>query len=460
MSTITEYLGELSGRSVTVIGMGISNVPLIKMLLRAGVKVTVRDKATREKVADLAQELESLGAKLILGPDYLENLSEELIFRTPGLSPNTPQLAQAVENGAALSSEMEVFFQTCPSHLIAVTGSDGKTTTTTIISEFLKEAGKTVYVGGNIGKPLLPDVADMEPEDFAVLELSSFQLMTMEQSPNVAVITNLAPNHLDYHHTMEEYTNAKKNIFLHQSENDRLVLNYDNDVTRSMAAEAVCPVTWFSRKEKLEEGVYLRDGAIWLTNEMGSREVLPLSDIQLPGVHNIENYMAAIAAVDGLVPDKCVRAVARRFKGVEHRIELVRELDGVKYYNDSIGTSPSRTTACLESFPQKIILIAGGYDKGVPFTQLGVEIVGHVKALFLTGNTAGAIRQAVQQAPGYAESGMILAETEDLAAAVAAAHKAAKPGDVVVLSPACAAFDHFKNFMERGQVFKKLVRDL
>ena len=460
MSTITEYLEELSGRSVTVIGMGISNVPLIKMLLRAGVKVTVRDKATREKVADLAQELESLGAKLILGPDYLENLSEDLIFRTPGLSPNTPQLAQAVENGAALSSEMEVFFQTCPSHLIAVTGSDGKTTTTTIISEFLKEAGKTVYVGGNIGKPLLPDVPDMEPEDFAVLELSSFQLMTMNQSPNVAVITNLAPNHLDYHHTMEEYTNAKKNIFLHQSENDRLVLNYDNDVTRSMAAEAVCPVTWFSRKERLEEGVYLRDGAIWLTNEMGSREVLPLSDIQLPGVHNIENYMAAIAAVDGLVPDKCVRAVARRFKGVEHRIELVRELDGVKYYNDSIGTSPSRTTACLESFNQKIILIAGGYDKGVPFTQLGVEIVGHVKALFLTGNTAGAIREAVQQAPGYAESGMILTETEDLAAAVAAAHKAAKPGDVVVLSPACAAFDHFKNFMERGQVFKKLVQEL
>ena len=460
MSTITEYLEELSGRSVTVIGMGISNVPLIKMLLRAGVKVTVRDKASREKVADLAQELESLGATLVLGPDYLKDLGEELIFRTPGLSPNTPELAQAVENGAALSSEMEVFFQTCPSHLVAVTGSDGKTTTTTIIAEFLKEAGKTVYVGGNIGKPLLPDVPDMEPEDYAVLELSSFQLMTMEQSPNIAVITNLAPNHLDYHHTMEEYTNAKKNIFLHQGEGDRLVLNYDNEVTRSMAAEAVCPVTWFSRKERLEEGVYLRDNAIWLTNEMGSREVLPLSDIHLPGVHNIENYMAAIAAVDGLVPDKCVRAVARRFTGVEHRIELVRELDGVKYYNDSIGTSPSRTTACLESFDQKIILIAGGYDKGVPFTQLGVEIVGHVKALFLTGNTAPAIRQAVQQAPGYAESGMVLAETEDLAAAVAAARQAAKPGDVVVLSPACAAFDHFKNFMERGQVFKDLVNAL
>ena len=460
MSTITEYLEELSGRSVTVIGMGISNVPLIKMLLRAGVKVTVRDKANREKVADLAQELESLGATLVLGPDYLKDLGGELIFRTPGLSPNTPELAQAVENGAALSSEMEVFFQTCPSHLVAVTGSDGKTTTTTIISEFLKEAGKTVYVGGNIGKPLLPDVADMDPEDFAVLELSSFQLMTMEQSPHIAVVTNLSPNHLDYHHTMEEYVRAKKNIFLHQGPEDRLILNYDNAPTRALAREAACPVTFFSRQERLEEGVYLRDGAIWLTNEQGSREVLPLELIQLPGDHNVENYMAAIAAVDGLVPDRCVRAVARRFQGVEHRIEFVRELDGVRWYNDSIGTSPSRTTACLESFDQKVVLIAGGYDKGIPFTQLGMEIVDRVKALILTGDTAAAIRRAVEQAPGFEASGLVIREEEDLAAAVGAARETARKGDVVVLSPACAAFDRFKNFMERGQAFKRLVQGL
>ena len=460
MSTITEYLEELSGRSVTVIGMGISNVPLIKMLLRAGVKVTVRDKANREKVADLAQELESLGATLVLGPDYLKDLGGELIFRTPGLSPNTPELAQAVENGAALSSEMEVFFQTCPSHLVAVTGSDGKTTTTTIISEFLKEAGKTVYVGGNIGKPLLPDVADMDPEDFAVLELSSFQLMTMEQSPHIAVVTNLSPNHLDYHHTMEEYVRAKKNIFLHQGPEDRLILNYDNAPTRALAREAACPVTFFSRQERLEEGVYLRDGAIWLTNEQGSREVLPLELIQLPGDHNVENYMAAIAAVDGLVPDRCVRAVARRFQGVEHRIEFVRELDGVRWYNDSIGTSPSRTTACLESFDQKVVLIAGGYDKGLPFTQLGMEIVDRVKALILTGDTAAAIRRAVEQAPGFEASGLVIREEEDLAAAVGAARETARKGDVVVLSPACAAIDRFKNFMERGQAFKRLVQGL
>ncbi len=460
MSTINEYLQELKGRSVTVIGMGVSNVPLIKMLLRAGVDVTVRDKASPEKVAEQAQELESLGAHTILGEGYLQNLHEDVIFRTPGLSPNTPELAQAVERGSALSSEMEVFFHTCPSHLIAVTGSDGKTTTTTIISEFLKEAGKNVYVGGNIGKPLLPDVADMDPEDYSVLELSSFQLMTMEQSPHVAVITNLSPNHLDYHHTMEEYIRAKKNIFLHQGEEDRLVLNYDNAITRQLAQEAVCPVTWFSRKERLEEGVYLRDGAIWLTNQQGSREVLPLELIQLPGEHNIENYMAAIAAVDGLVPDKCVRAVAQRFKGVEHRIEFVREVNGVRYYNDSIGTSPTRTTACLDSFPQKIILIAGGYDKGVPFDQLGVEIVAKVKALVLTGNTAPAIRKAVEQAPGYAQSGLVVQDAEDLAHAVLAARDLAGEGDVVVLSPACAAFDQFKNFMERGKVFKQLVQQL
>ena len=219
-------------------------------------------------------------------------------------------------------------------------------------------------------------------------------------------------------------------------------------------------MTFFSRQERLEEGVYLRDGAIWLTNEQGSREVLPLELIQLPGDHNVENYMAAIAAVDGLIPDRCVRAVARRFQGVEHRIEFVRELDGVRWYNDSIGTSPSRTTACLESFDQKVVLIAGGYDKGIPFTQLGMEIVDRVKALILTGDTAAAIRRAVEQAPGFEASGLVIREEEDLAAAVGAARETARKGDVVVLSPACAAFDRFKNFMERGQAFKRLVQGL
>ena len=414
--------------------------------------------AAKRKERELSQE--SLGAELRLGPDYLDGLDHDVIFRTPGLRPDVPQLLAARERGSTITSEMEVFFQVCPCKTIAVTGSDGKTTTTTIIAELLKAAGKSVYVGGNIGKPLLPDVDGMVPEDVAVLELSSFQLMTMEQSPHIAVVTNLSPNHLDYHHTMEEYVRAKKNIFLHQGPEDRLILNYDNAPTQALAREAVCPVTFFSRQERLEEGVYLRDGAIWLTNDQGSREVLPLELIQLPGDHNVENYMAAIAAVDGLVPDRCVRAVARRFQGVEHRIEFVRELDGVRWYNDSIGTSPSRTTACLESFDRKVVLIAGGYDKGIPFTQLGMEIVDRVKALILTGDTASAIRSAAEQAPGFEASGLVIREEEDLAAAVRAARETAREGDVVVLSPACAAFDQFKNFMERGQAFKRLVQAL
>ncbi len=461
MSTTSEYLESLQGRSIAVIGMGVSNTPLIRMLLRAELKVTVCDKSPRERVEEQAAELESLGAKLRLGPDYLAKIHKaDVIFRTPGLSPNAPELQKAVAGGSILTSEMELFFRLCPCPIIGVTGSDGKTTTTTLISEFLKEAGKNVYLGGNIGRPLLPDVDGMTPDDVAVVELSSFQLMSMDHSPNVAVFTNLSPNHLDYHHTMEEYTSAKLNIFCHQKPEDRAIFNYDNDITRSLAKMAVGQAMLFSRKQKLEEGVYLRDNAIWLTNSMGSREVLPMADIRIPGVHNIENYMAAIAAVDGIVPDKCVRAVARRFTGVEHRIELVRELNGVRYYNDSIGTSPTRTMACLDSFDQKLIIIAGGYDKGVPFTQLGIAMVEKVKVLILTGDTAPAIKKAVEEAEGYAESGLRLIETDDLASAVSAARDAAQAGDVVVLSPACAAFDRFKNFMERGKVFKRLVNEL
>lgn len=461
MSATKEYFDSLRGLSIAVIGMGVSNTPLIRMMLREGLKVTVCDRSPRENVEEQAAELESLGAGLRLGADYLEKIHKfDVIFRTPGLSPNTPQLIKAVEKGAELTSEMEVFFRLCPCPIIAVTGSDGKTTTTTLIAEFLKAAGHNVFVGGNIGRPLLPDVDGITAEDFVVVELSSFQLMTMEQSPNIAVFTNLSPNHLDYHHTMEEYTKAKMNIYYHQSGENRAIFNYDNDVTRSMARQAPAKTTLFSRRQALEEGVYLRDNTIWLTNAMGSREVLPLSMIRLPGAHNVENYMAAIAAVDGLVPDKCVRAVAQSFTGVEHRMELVRELDGVRWYNDSIGSSPSRTIAGLRAFDQKVILIAGGYDKQVPFDSLGDEIVSRVKYLILTGDTAEKIRCAVEQAAGYAPGSPDICMVADLGCAVAQAAQLAHTGDAVVLSPACAAFDRFKNFMERGDTFKAIVRDL
>ena len=458
--TIQEYLAALKGKKIAVIGIGVSNTPLIKMLLRAGLEVTACDKRGREEFAGQVEELESLGAELCLGPDYLDGLHHDVIFRTPGLRPDVPQLLAAKERGSIVTSEMEAFFEVCPCQMIAVTGSDGKTTTTTIISELLKAAGRNVYVGGNIGKPLLADADGMEEGDLAVLELSSFQLMTMEHSPDIAVVTNLAPNHLDMHKSMEEYVSAKENIFTHQSGEGLVVLNYDNEITRAFGEKAPGRITMFSRRTPLERGVFLRDGAIWVTNAAGSRPVLSLEEILLPGEHNVENYMAAIAAVDGLVPDQVTREFAKTFAGVEHRIELVRTRNGVRYYNDSIASSPSRTIAGLRSFPEKVILIAGGYDKHIPFDVLGPEIVEHVKALVLTGATASKIRTAVEKSPGYQPGRPVIVEYDAFDAAVLAAHHMAQPGDVVLLSPACASFDRFKNFMERGAAFKKLIYQL
>ena len=459
-STIQDYLAELKGKRVAVIGIGVSNTPLIKMLLRAGIRVTACDKRQKQEFGGQAEALESLGAELRLGPDYLEGLDHDVIFRTPGLRPDVPQLLAAVERGSVLTSEMEVFFQVCPCNIIAVTGSDGKTTTTTMIAELLKAAGRNVYVGGNIGKPLLPDVDGMEAEDLAVLELSSFQLMTMDRSPDIAVVTNLAPNHLDVHKSMSEYIAAKENIFSHQTADGLVVLNQDNDITRGFAAAAPGRVVLFSRREALARGVFLKDDAIWSTTDLHSRPVLPLDGILLPGAHNVENYMAAIAAVDGLVPDETIRAFAGTFAGVEHRIELVRTRNGVRYYNDSIASSPSRTTAGLRSFREKVILIAGGYDKHIPFDTLGPEIIAHVKALVLTGDTAPKIRACVETAPGYRPGQPSIETCEDFTQAVLEAHNLARPGDVVLLSPACASFDRFKNFMERGAAFKKIIYEL
>ena len=457
--TFASWLDSLQHRSVAIVGIGVSNTPLIRLLARHGVQVTACDKATREQFQndDLLRELEALGVTLRLGQDYLDGLDQDFIFRSPGIRPDIPAFLAAKSRGSVITSEMEVFFEVCPCPIIAVTGSDGKTTTTTIIAKLLEAQGYTVHVGGNIGHPLLAETGEMRPTDKVVLELSSFQLMTMRRSPAVAVITNLAPNHLDIHKGMEEYVAAKENIYLWQDEQGKVVLNHDNEYTRSFAAKAKGQVTWFARQTAIDSGVTLEDGVIVVK---GDRQVLPVSDILLPGVHNWENYMAAIAAVDGLVSDETIRAFAKTFGGVEHRIELVRELNGVKYYNDSIASSPSRTTAGLRSFRQKVILIAGGYDKHLDYTPLGEEILKHVKALVLTGATAPKIKAAVQGTSGYDPAELPIYDGLDFAGALDKAHAIAQPGDVVILSPASASFDQFKNFMVRGDTFKKLVRQL
>ena len=460
--TFESYLATLRGKQVAVIGIGVSNIPLIKLFLKKGIAVTACDKCEREAYDNqpLLLELEALGATLHMGAGYLDDLTQDVIFRSPGIRPDIPAFEQAKANGAVITSEMEVFFHVCPCKTIAVTGSDGKTTTTTIIAKLLEAAGYHVHLGGNIGRPLLPDIESIQPDDLAVLELSSFQLMTMNTSADIAVVTNLAPNHLDVHKGMEEYIAAKKNIFLYQNAQQKVVLNRDNDITYSFVPEANGQVTLFSRQNPLDEGVVLENGVICVKKGGNTRKVLPVADILLPGVHNIENYEAAIGAVDDLVPDETIRQFAITFGGVEHRIELVRELHGVKYYNDSIASSPSRTMAGLRSFSQKVILIAGGYDKHIPYDVLGPDLVAHVKAMVLTGATAPKIQAAAEQAPGYNPQALPIYTIDDFADAVHKAVELAQPGDVVILSPASASFDKFKNFMVRGDTFKDLIRAL
>ena len=455
--TLREYVDSIRNKRVAVIGIGVSNTPLLDMLLAEGIRVTACDKRTREQMGQQAEELERRGCTLHLGEDYLKGLDADVIFRTPGLRPDVPEIAACVAHGADLTSEMEVFFRVCPCPIIAVTGSDGKTTTTTIIAELLKSAGKRVWVGGNIGHPLLCEADGMLQTDYAVLELSSFQLMTMTRSPHIAVVTNLAPNHLDMHRDMAEYVAAKENIFRHQSRGDIAIFNGDNTITAEQSARAPGRARTFSRRGEAADGVFLRGEDIVCRSGGQERVIMTTGDIKIPGVHNVENYMAAIAAVDGLVPDEVIRSFARSFGGVEHRIELVRTYRGVRYYNDSIASSPSRTIAGLRSFKEKVILIAGGYDKHIPFDVLGPEVVAHVKLLVLCGATADKIRASVENAPGYAPGKPEILDVTPFTAAVEAARDRAQPGDVVTLSPACAAFDQFKNFAERGSFFKSIV---
>ena len=444
------YFTSIKDKKIAVLGLGVSNRPLVRLLLEFGCQVIGCDRTDREKLDREVLELEKAGAVLSLGEKYLDGIEADLVFRTPGMHPGNPAIQALAQRGAEITSEMEVFFEVCPCKILAVTGSDGKTTTTTLISEMLKAEGKTVWLGGNIGTPLLPLTRKMKESDYAVVELSSFQLMDMRRSPSVAVITNLSPNHLDVHKDMEEYVEAKKNIYRFQGEEDILVINADNAITAPLQGPGKTKA--FSRQGK--------DAAVRLEGEWIERngeKVLKAADILLPGVHNVENYMTAIAAVEGLVSDETVRKVAQTFGGVEHRIELVRIKDGVRYYNDSIASSPSRTIAGLRSFPEKVILIAGGYDKHIPYDVLGPEVCQHVKKLFLCGATAPQIRAAVEGCQGEKPQ---ITDCGDFESAVRAAAAAAECGDVVLMSPASASFDQFKNFMVRGECFKKIIMEL
>ena len=458
MTALDQYLQEIHDKRVAVIGAGVSNMPLVTLLRQAGLSVTVHDKKTADGLGAQYAQLTALGARTVLGDGYLDSLDEDIVFRTPGLHPEHPALQAVRARGGEVTSEMELFFRVCPCKIIGITGSDGKTTTTTLVYEFLKHAGHTCHLGGNIGKPLLPEVRGMRPDDLAVVELSSFQLMGMRYSPSIAAITNLTPNHLDYHKNFAEYVQAKTSIYTHQVTGERLVLNGDDPVTRTLDIGPGHQILTCSKIVKPENGVYLRDGVIYIAEQGKDRALMDAKDIRIPGAHNVYNVMMAAAIVQGLCQDDDIVEVAKTFGGVEHRIEFVREFEGVKYYNDSIASSPTRTIAGLESFDQKLILIAGGYDKHIPYDVLGVPICRHVKTLLLTGATAPKIRDCVEQADCPEKPEII--DVPDLAAAVRCANAVAQPGDIVIMSPASASFDCFKNFMERGNLFKELVHKL
>ena len=462
MSTQTDrFFNSVKGKKVAFIGIGTSNLPLIKLFSDKGAEVIACDRQPLEKLGENGEKAKQYGAKLLLGDDYLKNIDADIIFRSPGTQPDKPELLALKENGKVLTSEMEVFFDLCPCKIIAVTGSDGKTTTTTIISELLKAEGKTVHLGGNIGKPLLPEIESVKDDDYAVVELSSFQLITMRKSPDIAVVTNLAPNHLDWHKDMDEYIESKKNLILHQNAFGKAVVNLDNEIANSFSKDVRGQLAKFSVKEELFNGAYL-DGTTIVYSDYGNKtEIMDISDIKIPGMHNVENYLAAISAVWGLVSAETIKSVAKTFGGVAHRAEFVRELDGVKYYNDSIASSLTRTAlGTLSLYDEKIIIIAGGYDKHIPYEPLGPVINNKVKLLVLLGDTAPKIEAAVKTADNYNENAIKIITVTNMEEAVAEAKKYAVKGDIVSLSPASASFGLYKNFEERGNHFKSIVNGL
>lgn len=464
MLPIEQLQNLIQGKKVAFIGAGVSHKRCIEQFVELGAQVTLCDqKKSLEDFGAYADTLRRLHVRLSLGEHYTDGFAgQDIIMRTPGYEYYKPELQAALQAGTKVTSEVELFFELCPCEIVAVTGSDGKTTTTTLISKMFEAAGRKVFLGGNIGAALLPQLADVTPEAVAVVELSSFQLISMRVSPKVAVVTNVTPNHLDHHKDMQEYIDAKRNILLWQVPPCRAVLGFENEISRGMQKDCKGEQVWFTRLHDTDKGAFLResDDTLCYAENGVVTPILPRAEVKLRGLHNVENLLAAIAAVWGRVPVEAMRQVGSTFTGVEHRIEPVRTLDGVTYYNDSIASSPTRTIAGLRSFNQKIILIAGGYDKKIPYEPLAPEILAHVKTLVLMGATGPRIEAAVRACPGFGESALTILHADSMQHAVELARGAAKPGDVVSLSPASASFDLYPNFEVRGRDYKNIVNNL
>ena len=457
------FLKHIKNKNIMFCGIGRSNIPLVNMFKDYANKIIVYDKRNKKELKNQIS-LFPQNIEYRLGSKSLGNLDFDIIFRTPGMNFLSEELTQAKNKGITVTSEMEVFFDICPCKIIGITGSDGKTTVTTLISEMLKRGNKKVHMGGNIGSPLLPKIDKIDSDDIVVVELSSFQLISMRKSPNVAVITNLSPNHLDVHKDMQEYIEAKKNIILHQNAFSNTILNLDNLITKDFKKYVRGKNIFFTRREKINNGVWLNsDGTIIFSDNYKNIPIISYKNIKLKGNHNLENYMASIAAVYDEVTVEDIRYVAKNFSGVEHRIEFIKKINDVEYYNDSIASTPTRTiSGTLSVFDKKIVLIAGGYDKNIPFDDLGKEIIKKVKKLILLGSTSEKIYKSVISASkkNQKPSNIEIIKVSNMQEAVDYAYKTTSPGDIVVLSPACASFDLYKDFEIRGNHFKQLVQNL
>lgn len=459
---LVEFENYIRFRKVAVIGLGVSNLHLLDYLYEKKANVTVFDQRNIDDISkDVMDKMTKYGFKFSFGETYLEKLKGfDLIFRSPSCLPTTPQLEAEASKGAIVTTEIELLIKMCPCKIIGVTGSDGKTTTTSLINAILQKAGFKTYLGGNIGTPLFTKLSEITPNDIVVLELSSFQLMGMTVSPKIAVMTNITPNHLNIHKDYEEYIESKKNIFKFQDENGILVLNYDNEITRNCSKEAHGKVVFFSGTEKLDDGFIVDNHVIKECDDKIRKHILDTNEVKLRGEHNFENIATAIAATRTLVDIDIAAEAIKDFQPVEHRLELIREIDGVKWYNDSVSSSPTRTIAGLKSYEEDIVLIAGGYDKNLDYTPIAKPIVEKVKTLILLGQTSGKIFDAVKSELEVQNKTMDIYMCDNLHQTVELAKKCAKPGQVVLFSPASASFDLFKNFADRGNKFKEEVKQI
>ena len=459
---LIEFEEYIKNRKVAIIGLGVSNLPLIDYFHDKKSIVTVFDsREIGEIPKEIIDKVTNYAMEMSLGKGYLNKLHGfDLILRSPSCLPTVPELEEEANRGAIVTTEVELLMKMCPAQIIGVTGSDGKTTTTTLIYEILKKAGYNCYVGGNIGIPLFTKLHEIMPDDKVVLELSSFQLMGIEVSPSISVITNITPNHLNVHKDYEEYIEAKKNIFKYQDRDGIVILNYDNEITRDCSAEVKGNIIFFSSKEKLDNGYIVDDDVIKECDDKLRKHIIGTKELTIRGKHNYENICAAIAATKTLVDVSTAIEVIKTFPGVEHRIEFVKEINGVKWYNDSASSTPSRTISGLNAFDEEVVLIAGGADKNLDYTPLAKPILDKVKTLILMGQTSGKIFDVVKEAEESENKELNIYMVNSLSQAVILAKRYSLPGQIVLFSPASTSFDMFKNMYDRGQKFKDIVNKM